>query len=586
MTYFVMALAMVLGLAQCKKEQPAQNETEGVFITLTLDGGNSNSRVNVDPTGNNGLYNYATVQYEEGDVIYVGYNGSYVGQLTCQSGNTTFSGNINVTEEQATQPLDLYFLGGKDFALPTIDEENNTATLVISDQTASYPVISYARSTYQNGSHHAKLMNKCSIMKFNVTTPSNAAICIEGMNNQVSVNFGTNAFTYGQINGGLIKMKGGSGSPAMKWAIVLPNSESTTTTAYTEDGNYIASISTTIDPIVANNYYDSGIGMNVNTINPTGPLATPLTFEAKTAGATVKLKKGLNAPNVTLEYSTDGSTWTSYSVTTSGVAITLDNIGDKVMFRGTNTKFAKDASSNRSYSYFSLGGDCYVYGNVMSLINSTDFATTTAFADGSSYNFCYLFKACTKLYNHPTQSIVLPATTLVTACYCHMFDGCTNLTSAPDLPATTLAIDCYAYMFCANTNLAETPDMSATTLADYCYLHMFDGCYGLTTVPATLPVTTLANGCYQGMFKNCTSLTTAPELPAPTLVVNCYQDMFWGCSALTSVTCLATDINASGCVYLWLKDVTTTGTLHVAEGTTSNWTASGSVPSTWAISEQ
>ena len=50
MTYFVMALALVLGLAQCKKEQPTpQSEDNVVMITLNVGGGNNNgSRVNVE----------------------------------------------------------------------------------------------------------------------------------------------------------------------------------------------------------------------------------------------------------------------------------------------------------------------------------------------------------------------------------------------------------------------------------------------------------------------------------------------------------------------------------------------------------
>ena len=589
--YFVMALALVLGLAQCKKEQLLEPTNEGnvVNITLNVDGGASTgsatngSRAEVDPPH---------VTFVEGDTILVASDGKYVGYLV--HNGSTFNGNI--TNPTVDQPLYFYFLGNKIKVSTLTAGTTDECTVNISDQTGypALPVISMAPSeeTYPSNEnvYTASLHNKCSLMKFNVTTPSVAPICITGMNNEVTVNFmqaasdaDNNGFSYGMsaADGGLIKMKGGSGSPAVKWAIVLPNSESTTTTAYTEDGNYIASISTTIDPIVANNYYDSGIGMNVNTINPTGPLATPLTFEAKTAGATVKLKKGLSAPTVTLEYSTDGSTWTSYSVTTSGVAITLNNIGDKVMFRGTNTKFAKN-STDKNYNYFSLGGDCYVYGNVMSLINSTDFATTTAFADESSYNFCYLFKNCSRLYNHPTKSIVLPATTLATGCYCRMFNGCTNLTAIPDLPATKLADNCYGFMFYGCTNLTAVPDLPATILANSCYLHMFENCSGLTTVPTTLPVTTLAYSCYQGMFKNCTSLITAPELPAPTLAENCYQDMFWGCSALTSVTCLATDISASGCVDYWFSSVTTTGTFYKAS-TMSGWTVGTNVPANWTI---
>lgn len=48
-------------------------------ITLTVDGGNNNSRVIVDPAGAEG---YATVNFETNDVIYVGYNNVYVGTLT------------------------------------------------------------------------------------------------------------------------------------------------------------------------------------------------------------------------------------------------------------------------------------------------------------------------------------------------------------------------------------------------------------------------------------------------------------------------------------------------------------------------
>lgn len=46
MTYIVMALALVLGLAQCKKEQPiSQSETEGLFITLDVENGSKHEVV-------------------------------------------------------------------------------------------------------------------------------------------------------------------------------------------------------------------------------------------------------------------------------------------------------------------------------------------------------------------------------------------------------------------------------------------------------------------------------------------------------------------------------------------------------------
>ena len=96
MTYFVMALALVLGFTQCKKEQTNTTaETQGVQITLKVDGGSSNSRADVNPTGHTNP-DYATVSFETGDMIYVGYNNAYVGTLTYSNG--TFGGTVNISE--------------------------------------------------------------------------------------------------------------------------------------------------------------------------------------------------------------------------------------------------------------------------------------------------------------------------------------------------------------------------------------------------------------------------------------------------------------------------------------------------------
>ncbi|MCR5038732.1 MAG: hypothetical protein K6A94_05290, partial [Bacteroidales bacterium] len=227
MTYFVMALALALGFTQCKKEQlPDNNQTEGVLITLDVNGGNSNSKVIVDPTGNP---NYATVTFEDDDIIYVGYNGAFVGTLTYggEVGAKKFSGSVDIDSYDGEKPLHFYFLGGKGFT-PTID--GNTATVNISDQTEKYPVISFAPSKQPftgAGHYSAKLQNKVSIMKFNVTTPSSSAICITGMNNKVNVDFTTpngtdNGFSYEKQGTGEIKMKGQAGSGEKTyWAIVL-----------------------------------------------------------------------------------------------------------------------------------------------------------------------------------------------------------------------------------------------------------------------------------------------------------------------------------------------------------------------------
>ena len=190
--------------------------------------------------------------------------------------------------------------------------------------------------------------------------------------------------------------------------------------------------------------------------------------------------------------------------------------------------------------------------------------------------FCSLFNGCSVLTSAPE----LPATKLAEDCYYQMFSGCTNLTAAPELPATTLENNCYRDMFWSCTKLTSAPELPATTLANYCYYGMFEKCTNLTSAPELpantlklncynnmfygctnlasapeLPATILANYCYFGMFEKCTNLTSAPELPATVLAEACYGSMFSDCTKLSTVTMLALDseiTSKSDCVYNWL----------------------------------
>ena len=337
-------------------------------------------------------------------------------------------------------------------------------------------------------------------------------------------------------------------------------------------------------------------------------LNTPLTLEAREAGAKVTFTFSEYKASGDVEYSTDGTSWSTY---TGGTAITLNSAGDKVMFRGNCQTYDQ--------CNISCDKDCYIYGNVMSLISSTGFATATELTEGDTFKD--LFKGNEHIVNHDSKPLSLPATKLTRSCYAHMFEGCDNLKTAPVLPATKLADNCYESMFKACNNLNTAPDLPATKLADNCYAYMFNGCNNLTTAPA-LPATELANNCYESMFNGCSSLETAPVLPATKLVVNCYQYMFQDCDRLetapvlpattladmcyrsmfqscdnlktapvlpatkltdncyyemfcfcynlSSVTCLATDITANCCLLDWLEeaggDVFDEKTLHVRSG--------------------
>ena len=108
--------------------------------------------------------------------------------------------------------------------------------------------------------------------------------------------------------------------------------------------------------------------------------------------------------------------------------------------------------------------------------------------------------------------------------FCNLFDGCSVLTSAPELPATKLADYCYNSMFLGCTSLTATPELPATKLADYCYSSMFIKCTSLTSAPE-LPATTLAEGCYSSMFADCTKLSTVTML-APSVQIRSWTNDF------------------------------------------------------------
>ena len=126
----------------------------------------------------------------------------------------------------------------------------------------------------------------------------------------------------------------------------------------------------------------------------------------------------------------------------------------------------------------------------------------------------------------------------------------------------------------------ENYENADTAEARFCGL--FNGCSDLTTAPA-LPATTLAEDCYVAMFRNCTSLTAAPALPATTLAIRCYNLMFNGCSKLNSITMLATDISASNCLKRWVEGVATTGTFTKAAAMTSLPTGRNGIPEGWEV---
>ena len=285
-----------------------------------------------------------------------------------------------------------------------------------------------------------------------------------------------------------------------------------------------------------------GIPNGWTVIDSDNNLILPLTLEAIADGTIT-----ISHPQTGMKYSLNRGP----KRTASDSDVTIDvSKGDVVEFYGNGTSI-----TSYSGTQIQCSADCYIYGNIMSLVDETGFVTNKTLT--GERTFSGLFENNTHLKNHSDKELVMPATTLTYGCYSNMFWGCTSLTTAPELPATTLSY--------------------------YCYGCMFTGCTGLTKAPE-LPATTLQPDCYIQMFADCTGLTKAPALPATTLQPSCYYYMFYGCTNLNNVKCLATDISAQDCTYGWIYNTAKTGTFVKAANST--WTTGpDGIPSGWTVVE-
>ena len=223
----------------------------------------------------------------------------------------------------------------------------------------------------------------------------------------------------------------------------------------------------------------------------------------------------------------NGTTWNTLANGTDTPTVAA---GNRIMWKaGLRPRgIQEDTDYGLGIGFFSSSGKFSAEGNIMSLLCNDNFADCTSLY-GYDYAFNMLFFNCTGLTS--AENLILPATTLASYCYSNMFQGCTSLTTAPELPATTLA-----------------------------------------------------SYCYSSMFQGCKILVIAPMLPAPILVDGCYSYMFYNTNLLCVIRCLATDISASNCTYDWVASNSAVwGDFYKAPGM-SSWTRSSSgIPGSWTI---
>ena len=268
----IVALAMILGMSQCKKKIETVSDNglgEGVFITLNIVPGDRHI-VNT---------NTGAVNYTDGDVIYVGHGGKYCGMLTREEG--LFSGIIYPTSTE--DYLHFYFVGGSTPSATPEAGVTTSFTVNISDQSSNLPVLSYAKSTekYTDGLtvYESFLLNKCGLVEFHLAEGTNEAVTVSGLQTVATISFAdpNNAIAATGTTGD-ITLK--SQSATSKWAILLPKSTTTSTTATIASDNYDVVIPAVYD----NDYHHNSTAVEVDNVY--------YVFTVDGNGTTVHFSKG------------------------------------------------------------------------------------------------------------------------------------------------------------------------------------------------------------------------------------------------------------------------------------------------------
>jgi hypothetical protein len=305
----IMALALVLGMSQCKKQETPTNGNSGekVYVTLNVSNGESIA-VNVDNGGRHAVApNLGVIQFRDTDVLYVGHDGKYIGQLTYNNG--AFSGELNAPT--SNDFLHFYFLGGK---TPTTTPTAGTTTsfnISIDNQTSNLPVLCYGHSsqpyTGTGSNYTAVLEYKCALVRFNLNKETDYKCTLSNMPTEATISFATTAgdgFTpiAKTSTTGTIDLYREEGNTGVRWAILLPG------TNLSAAGNVSGAPSGTLN---ANQFINSGITL----INPE--------FAAPDPANAVK---------------TSGGVMTQFSVSST----------QKVYFSRANLRFGVNAGQNGS----------------------------------------------------------------------------------------------------------------------------------------------------------------------------------------------------------------------------------------------
>ena len=266
----IMALALVLGMSQCKKQETPTNGNGGekVYVTLNVSNGESLD-VNVNDNGGRHAVapNLGVIQFRNGDTLYVGNSGRYIGKLGYTNG--AFSGELE--PPTGDDYLHFYFLGGKAPETEITAGTTTDFTISIADQRQNLPVLCYGASSQKykptTTNYSAVLEYKCALVRFNLEKQVYMNVNLSNVLTEATIDFATNTITPTATTG-TMTLYGEEGVITHRWGILLPG------TTLTGNSDLVWQGTGSMPTIVANGYVDAGVGAGILIHNPSLPAPT------------------------------------------------------------------------------------------------------------------------------------------------------------------------------------------------------------------------------------------------------------------------------------------------------------------------
>lgn len=203
-----------------------------------------------------------------------------------------------------------------------------------------------------------------------------------------------------------------------------------------------------------------------------------LAFTAEEANSNVAIVKNGSPTDVSLEYSTNGRSWSDY---TKGTYVTLAEIGDKVYFRNKVDGTTWSSTNGSCYKVQSTAGKIACDGKIQYLPSKSGYYGSTS--DGNKWR--------------------------------NLFNGNTHLTRVTGpIEISATGQDGMHSMFENCTNLEEVGELCVYNVSYAPFPNMFMGCSKLTKAPSKILPTSAPNWGYNDMFTGCSSLVVPPEVMA------------------------------------------------------------------------